>query len=203
LSEVSALWRAALRLSRAGRGWKALPPLLLFTDPARTPRPEGAAARLPRGCGVVYRAFGAPDAVRRGHALAKVCRRRGLVFIVGADPALAARLGADGVHLPERLSRRAGAIRALRRRFMVTAAAHGLPAALAARRAGVPAVIVSPIFPSLSPSAGRPLGRFALAAIVRAVGGPVYALGGVNARTVRSLGLTGAAGIAGVEALVS
>lgn len=175
--------------------------MLLFTDPARTPDPLAAARRLPPGAGVVFRPFGQAEALAHGPALARLCRRRGLVLFAGADPGLAARLGADGVHLPERLARRAGSIATLRRRFIVTAAAHGLPAALAARRAGVAAVVVSPVFVSASPSAGRPLGPMALAGIARAARLPVYALGGVNARTARRLKLTGVCGIAAVGAL--
>jgi thiamine-phosphate pyrophosphorylase len=180
-----------------------LPPLFLFTDPGRTPDPAAAAARLPHGAGVVYRAFGAADALVEGARLASVCRRRGLVLLVGADPALAARLGAAGVHLPQRLAGRAGTIRALRQRYLVTAAAHGRASALIARRAGVEALVVSPVFPSRSPSAGRPLGARALASLIREVKIPVYALGGVNARSVRALSRTGAIGVAAVEALMN
>ena len=175
--------------------------MLFFTDPLRTLTPGATAARLPRGCGVVFRAFGADDAIERGRALARVCRARRLTLLVGADPVLAARLDADGVHLPQRLAGRAGLVRALRARFLLTAAAHDLPAALRARRAGVDALIVSPIFASNSPSAGRPMGAFALARLTRAARIPVYALGGVNADTARALKLTGIVGLAAVEAL--
>jgi thiamine-phosphate pyrophosphorylase len=175
--------------------------MLLFTDPVRTADPAAIARRLPRGAGVVYRAFGAADAVEKGRALAVVCRRRGLILLVGADPGLAMRLGADGLHLPERMVFRAGRIRALQRRFRVTAAAHSLTAARRASKAGAQAIVVSPVFPSRSPSAGRPLGVFALARIVRRAGVPVYALGGVNTRTARRLKLAGVAGLAAIEAL--
>jgi thiamine-phosphate pyrophosphorylase len=175
--------------------------MLLFTDPARTPDLVAAAARLPRGCGVVFRPFGAASAFDQGRALAKVCRRRGLVLLVGADPRLAARLNADGVHLPQRLGGRAGAIRALRARFLVTAAAHDFPAALRARRGGVQALVISPVFASNSPSAGRPIGPLALARLARLAGAPAYALGGVNARTARALAQTGVVGLAAIEAL--
>jgi thiamine-phosphate pyrophosphorylase len=57
---------------------KALPPLLFFTDPARTPDPEAAARRLPKGAAVVFRAFGAPDAEARARRLRALCRARGL-----------------------------------------------------------------------------------------------------------------------------
>jgi thiamine-phosphate pyrophosphorylase len=133
--------------------------------------------------------------------LATICRRRGLVLLVGADAALAARLGANGVHLPQRLAGRAGVIRALRRRFLITAAAHDLPAILRARRAGAEALVISPVFPSRSRSAGQPLGPTALAGLVRRAKVPAYALGGVNARSARTLSLTGVTGLAAVEAL--
>jgi thiamine-phosphate pyrophosphorylase len=175
--------------------------MLLFTDPERTPDPAAAAGRLPRGAGVVFRAFGAADALATGRVLARVCRRRGLVLLVGADAALAARLGADGVHLPQRLAGRAGVTHALRRRFRVTAAAHDLPAVLRAGRAGAEGLVISPVFPSLSRSAGRPLGPMTLAGLVRRAKVPAYALGGVNARSARALRLTGVVGLAAVEAL--
>ncbi len=195
------LWRLARRLEARSPGRKPFPPLLLFTDPARTPDPAAAAERLPRGAGVVFRAFGAPDAMDKGRALARVCRQHGLVLLVGADPELARRLGAAGVHLPQRLAGRAGVIRALRRRFLVTAAAHDLRSVLKARRAGAEALVISPVFPSRSPSAGRPLGPMALAGLVRRARLPTYGLGGVSARSARVLGLTGVFGLAAVDAL--
>lgn len=182
---------------RSARPW---PRLLFFTDPVRTPDPARVAASLPRGAAIVYRAFGAPDAVATGRRLARLAHRRGVLMFVGADPRLAAAVGADGVHLPERLATRRGANNALKRRFRLTAAAHGLPAARRARAAGVEAVVVSPVFPSRSPSAGRPIGALRFRTLVRAAALPVYALGGVNPRTARGLKGSGAAGLAAVEA---
>ena len=135
--------------------------------------------------------------------IARVARRRGVLLLVGADGALAARLDADGVHLPQRLAGRAGLVRMLRRRFLVTAAAHDLPAALRARRAGVQAIVVSPVFPSHSPSAGQALGVLRLATLIRKAGLPAYALGGVTARTARRFPLSGAVGMAAIEGLTT
>ncbi|MDP3867828.1 thiamine phosphate synthase [Phenylobacterium sp.] len=179
---------------RAGRR-KPLPALLYFTDPVRTPDPEAAAARLIRGSAIVYRAFGAADAQAVALRLKAIARRRGLKLLIGADEALAARVGADGVHLPERLASRAVRIRAKHPNWLITAAAHGPRAA----RAQVDAVVVSAIFPSNSTSAGGPLGPLRLARIVSAARSPVYALGGVNQTTAARLLATGVVGIAGVE----
>jgi thiamine-phosphate pyrophosphorylase len=172
--------------------------VFLVTDPERTPYPIALAQGLPRGAGVIYRAFGAADAPDTGLALAKIARRRGLVLLIGAD---AVRAPGAGVHLPQRMAHRAGAIRRARAPILVTVAAHGLPALIAARRAGADAALMSAVFPSHSRSAGRPLGPVRFAALVRQAGLPVYALGGVNARTARRLKGSGACGLAMVEGL--
>jgi thiamine-phosphate pyrophosphorylase len=157
------------------------------------------AERLPKGAAVVFRPFGQARALRQGPALRALARRRGLTFLVGADARLAGRLKADGVHLPERLAHRAGAIRRAHPGWLVTAAAHSARAVFAARRAGAMAVVISTVFPSRSPSAGRPLGPLRFAALSRLA--PAYALGGVNARTARRLVATQAIGLAGIEGL--
>jgi thiamine-phosphate pyrophosphorylase len=199
--EMEALSRTAARL----RPWlvrgKPLPNLLFFTDPERTPDPERVAERLPTGAAVVFRAFGAPDAVDRGLRLREITRRRGLLLLVGADEALARAVQADGLHLPERLSGALPRLRADHPDWLITIAAHDEAAAKAGAAAGADALVVSPVFPSHSPSAGAPLGVEGLGRVIEAVKTPVYALGGVRADTVAQLADTGIVGIAAVEAL--
>jgi thiamine-phosphate pyrophosphorylase len=195
------LWRCARTLRPAHVRGKTLPRLFFFTDPIRVPDPEAVARRLPRGAGIVYRAFGAPDAVARGRRLARIARRRGLLLLTGADAGLAARIGADGVHLPERSAGSAAGLRRARPGWIVSCAAHSAVAIVRARRAGANAVFLSPVFESASPSAGRPLGGLRFAQLVRGARLPVYALGGVDARTARQIARSGAAGLADVGAL--
>jgi thiamine-phosphate pyrophosphorylase len=158
--------------------------------------------RLPRGSGVIYRAFGDPAAVAKGRRLVRAARRRGVLVLAGADAGLAAQVGADGVHLPERLAARARGLKRGRPTWIVTAAAHAGAAIVSARRGGADAVFVSPVFESASPSAGRPIGSLRFAALTLAAPLPVLALGGVNAKTARRLARTRAVGIAAVEALL-
>jgi thiamine-phosphate pyrophosphorylase len=173
--------------------------LLFFTDPVRTPDAEALVAALPRGTGLVFRAFGAADAQVRGVRLRRIARARGLTLLVGADAALAARIGADGVHLPERAAAKSRRLKRAHPGWIVTCAAHSLPAALRARRFGADAAVVSAVFPSRSPSAGPPIGPMRLARLVSAAGLPVYGLGGVNNETARRLKDAGLVGLAGVE----
>lgn len=185
------------RKAAAARG---LPRLLVFTDPTRTPDLEALAAGLPPGAALVFRAFGAPDAEAVARRLLKQVRARRGRLLIGADAGLAARIGADGVHLPERAAGRARALKTARPGWLVTAAAHSPAAARAARAAGADAAVVSAVFPSRSPSAGAPLGPLRLAQIARLAGLPIYALGGVNDATAGRLRDLPLAGLAAVEA---
>jgi thiamine-phosphate pyrophosphorylase len=198
---IEGVWRSARTLGPARVRGKALPRLFFFTDPARTPDPEATIRRLPRGSGLIYRAFGDPDATGKGRRLVRAARRRGLLVLAGADPGLAARIGADGVHLPERSARKARGLRRARTKWIITAAAHSATAIVRARNAGADAVFVSPVFVSASPSAGRPLGHLRFASMVRSARLPVFALGGIDARSARTVRRTGAAGVGAIEAL--
>lgn len=193
-----ALWRAAATLGRRRRLGKGLPVVWFVTDPERTPDPVAIAERLPRGAGVIFRHFGRPDAGPVAARLSAVARRRGLVLLIGADDALAAKVGANGVHLPERQVGRLGRMRAKRPGWLITVAAHTPRALAAGGRAD--GVLLSTVFASRSPSAGRPIGAVRLAALVRRSVAPVYALGGVGAGTVGRLLGSRAAGFAAVEA---
>ena len=185
---------------RTARGI-ALPNLLFFTDPARVPDPEAVAERLQEGDGVVFRAFGAADAIDRGLRLRAIADQRGLILLAGADEALAEAIGADGVHLPERTRNLTPTLRAGRPGWLITVAAHDHDAVIAASALGADALVVSPIFRSSSPSAGAPLGVEGLRKMVAATATPIYALGGIRAGTVEGLKNTGIVGLAAVEAL--
>lgn len=174
-----------------------MPALFFFTDPERTPDPLDPAKRLPRGAAVVYRHYGAANRTRTAHRLADVCRARGLVLLIAADPALAWRVGAAGVHWPEQRlpARRDDTMQ------LVTAAAHSAAGVARACAFGADACVLAPIFPTRSGSDRAPLGLFGASQIARASAIPVIALGGVNARTARRLTGRGFAGLAAVEAL--
>ena len=179
---------------------KGLAALWMVTDPDRMSDPAQAARVLPMGAGVIYRAFGRADAVAVGQALRRVTHSRGVIFLVGADAALARRVGADGVHLPQRLAHRAPRLRAAHPHWRITAAAHDAAAIRRAEHWGLDAVLVSPVFPSRSPSAKGWLGPVRFESLVRSARIPVIALGGVNGRTAKRLSNSSCAGLAAVEA---
>ncbi|HEY3888658.1 MAG TPA: thiamine phosphate synthase [Caulobacteraceae bacterium] len=181
---------------------RSIPSLFFLTDPTRTPDPARVMARLPAGSAVIYRAFGSPAAEAQGRALRRLARARRLVFLVGADAGLAQRLGADGVHLPERLMRLAPRLRQAHPNWLITTAAHGPRAVAAAARLKLDAALVSAVFASDSPSAGRPLGPLRFAQASRQARLPVVALGGIDRRTAGRLVNSGATGLAAIGGLI-
>jgi thiamine-phosphate pyrophosphorylase len=183
------------------RRGRALPALWLFSDPVRLPDPIAAAARLPRGGGIVAR--GVAPGVLRG--LSVLARRRGLVLLV-AGQGRAALAAAAGLHVPDRrgvagllpflAARRAGAPFAA-----LTLAAHGGAAGAArARRLRPDLVFLSPIFPTASHPGAPALGPLRWAALARRAGAPAAALGGVAAATAARVP-RGAAGVAAIGGL--
>jgi thiamine-phosphate pyrophosphorylase len=194
----AALRRKLCAAARLAKPSDNRPRALFVTDPVRTADILAIAARLPRGFGIVWRHFGAADRLESGRRLARLCRRRGLVLLVSADPALAARIGAHGVHWPE--ARLKG--HRLRPAGMIeTAAAHAPRAIHRAARLGIDAAIVSAVFPSRSPSAGKPLGPIRFRQMARTASIPVYALGGLNAANA-ARAMAHAAGWAAIDGVI-
>ena len=196
---MGTLAEAAARLKRAAGS--DLPALVLMTDDVRLADPLPAARALPAGSAVILRHYRAPERAALARSLAAIARRRGLVLLVGEDPALARRVGAHGVHLPERAIGRAGAVR-WHKDWMITAAAHSPAALRAAAAAGADAALLSPLFPTVSHPGVRPHGLHRFAALANASPLPVYALGGIGRDHARLLQSSGAVGIAGIGGLI-
>jgi thiamine-phosphate pyrophosphorylase len=174
-----------------------LPSLWLFTDPVRTPDPLALAARLPEGSGVVYRHFGKADRVQEAEALRALTRRRGLTLLIGADLELCLRTFADGLHAPEKGMQNLARIRRSAPHLLLTVAAHSASALRRSRVAD--AAFLSPIFPSASPSAGRPIGLARATRMAATSPVPVIGLGGVTPARAAALMRRGFAGAAGIE----
>lgn len=172
-----------------------LPALALFTDDARLAAPLAAVRALPMGAMVVVRAREAARRAALARDVIAITRRRGLVVLIADDPDLAARLGADGLHLPERRARTAAHWRALHPRWLITAAAHGA----AAGDAALDAIFLSPVFATASHPGGAALGALRANALARRCVVPVYALGGIDAQNARLL--HGFIGLAAIGAL--
>lgn len=171
--------------TRHARG-RALPAIVLMTDDARKVDWVAAVAALPRGSAVVVRHRDAKGRERLARLLRPVCHARRVALLIADDAALAQRVGANGVHVPERQLARLPGIRARNARWLVSCSAHGAAAVLRANRLAADAIFVSPVFATASHPDHRALGVTRFAALVCG-GGAVYALGGIEMKTIRRL----------------
>lgn len=195
------LARAAARLNARGPAAGLLPPLVLMTDDERLCDPVGAARALPRGSLVILRAREDGRRAALGEALADVARQRDLVLLVAGDAVLAARVAADGIHLPQARAHEAVHWHTRFPRWLITCAAHDGRAIARAARFGAAAVLLSSVFPTLSHAGAPALGPMRLRLLAQKARIPVYALGGVDAETARRLDGAALAGIAAIGAL--
>lgn len=155
----------------------------LFTDAQRLADPVAAMRRLPAGTGVVLRHYGTAERENLAQAMVQLARQRGLCLLLAGDGAMAMRLGADGLHIPQALLRRA-----LWRPD--TAAAHDAAAIVTAWRIGARAVFISPVFATASHPGASGLGLLRFAALLRLArryGLKAYALGGIDNQAQRRL----------------
>jgi thiamine-phosphate pyrophosphorylase len=182
-----------------------LPALIFITDQARVPNPLAVIAELGPGTAVILRDYETPDRETLGQKLARACHDKAIKFLVAGDGALAERLEADGLHMPEN---RAGNIplwRARHPNWLITAAAHSATALTQAQRAGADAALLSPVFASQShpetlSGAAVTLGAEGFARLSRQSPLPVYALGGITAENAALIKGEKTAGLAAISA---
>ena len=130
-----------------------------------------------------------------------LCRDAGVPFVLDDEVAIAAEVGADGVHVGQDDLACAEARRLLGPDAIIGVSAHTVAQARAAQAAGADyigagALIATPTKPDAAVVSARELRR-----MTKAVDIPVVGIGGLNARTVEVLAGSGAAGAAVVSAL--
>ena len=121
--------------------------------------------------------------------------------LVNGRPDIALVCGAHGVQLPEE----GLPVAAVKRAFpalAVGASRHSLDGAKQAESEGADFVLLGPVFTTPGKES-RALGTDVFAAAARAVGIPVYGIGGIDAENAATLARAGAAGLALVRPFLS
>ncbi|KAJ1638782.1 thiamine phosphate synthase superfamily [Pavlovales sp. CCMP2436] len=193
-----------LRAASAFRA-QSLPALVCLTDAPRQ-GPFGAIvdALAAAGSWVIFRDYAMPPA-ERAEAAARareLCSARGITLFVARDLDLALRIGAEGFHCPQSLIPSMASWRHAHPGLLFSAACHDEDSLRQACEAGATFALVSPVFPTRSHPGVHTMGTAHLRALVQSVPSlPVYAMGGVTARTMGELidAGSGVAGVAGID----
>lgn len=178
------LARHARALNMCHARGRALPAIVLMTDDTRDEDWVAAASALPRGSAVIVRHRDPALREQLARRLSPICRAKRVALLIADDAALAQRVRADGAHLPEKRIGRLLGVRATNSTWLVTGAAHSAAAVRRARDAD--AVFVSPVFETASHLGRGALGVVRFAELARE-GRAVYALGGIDTKTIRRL----------------
>ncbi len=182
--------------------------LYAITDPALTPDdrllPAAEAALFGGARLLQYRdkTASADQRRRRASQLRALCHEYDARFIVNDDPALAAEVGADGVHIGQSDGGIAAARALLGDQRIVGVSCHGdLTLAREAARAGADYLALGRFFPSSTKPQAPPADIATLKQACREFHLPVVAIGGVNPDNAPQLIQAGAACVAVIEAL--
>ncbi|GIP59649.1 thiamine phosphate synthase [Paenibacillus woosongensis] len=134
--------------------------------------------------------------------LQAACRRAGVPFIVNDDVELAARIGADGLHVGQD-DESAGAVRARIGNRILGVSAHTVKEARTALVHGADYIGVGPVYPTISKDDARPVQGTGMIQDMRAQGIqlPIVGIGGINAERAAEVVRAGADGVAVISAV--
>lgn len=130
-----------------------------------------------------------------------LCRRKGAVSIINDNVEIAAKTGADGVHVGQE-DLAAGRVRALLGPDkLIGVSAHTVAEALAAQAAGADYLGTGAAFVTGTKADAKPISKETIRAITAAVDIPVVAIGGISRDNILELKGCGLDGVAVVSAL--
>ena len=156
------------------------------------------------GAGIVQlreKHLGQTDFLAEAERFVALCRDKGAVSIINDDVEIAARVGADGVHVGQEDLEAGRARQLLGPDKLIGVSAHSVEEALAAQAAGADYLGVGAAFVTGTKTDAKPISRETIRAITAAVDIPVVAIGGITRDNILELKDSGLAGVAVVSAL--
>ncbi len=125
------------------------------------------------------------------------------MFVVNGDPELAARIGADGVHLPEAAMSVLAARQMAGPGVLVGRSVHSTAAAKSAATERADYVVAGTVYPSPTHPGGQASGAVIVRSIASAVDLPVIGIGGIDASNAAFVMAAGARGVACISAILA
>ncbi len=141
--------------------------------------------------------------LRQGQALQELCREFGVPFIMNDRPDLAAKLGADGVHVGQKDLNLAQTRHIVGPQAIIGVSVSTVEEAVEAAKGGADYLGISPVFTTPTKTdTPQATGLSGLRAIRQAVSLPLVAIGGVDARNAAEVLAAGADGLAVIRAIL-
>ena len=173
---------------------KKLPKIIIIFDDKKFIKKKFESLKIPRGSAILFRSYKIKDRKKIAKEILKFCRIKSLKLLISSDVKLAREINADGVHLPEymiydqsKINWKRFKVWKSKFKWIVTAAAHIKKTLYVAIKYDIDAVLLSPVFPSKSHPNSKNLGLNKFSKIVKKTKLPIYALGGINIKNIKSL----------------
>ena len=149
--------------------------------------------KIPNGAAILLRSYKIKGRKKIAKQLLKFCKIKKLKLLISEDIKLARDINADGVHFPTYMVKKdiinwslINKIK-IKKNLIITTAIHNSKELENAQLFDFDAGLVAPVFPSKSHPNGKSLGIRKFSKLVDKSDLPIYALGGINAKNIKSL----------------
>jgi len=149
--------------------------------------------KIPKESAFLLRSYKTAGRKKIAKQLLEFCKMKKLKLLIASDIKLAEDINAHGVHFPEYMIKKNkinwGVVKKnkLEKKWIITIAAHNLQILKKAEFFDIDAALLSPVFPSESHPNSKNLGINKFAEIAKKTKLPIYALGGINIKNIKSL----------------
>ena len=150
--------------------------------------------KIPKQAAFLLRSYKAKSRKKIAKQLLKFCKMKKLKLLIASDIKLAEDINAHGVHFPEYMIKKKNKINwviikknKLKKNWIITVSAHNLQILKKAEFFNIDAALLSPVFSSKSHPNRKNLGVNKFAEITKKTKLPIYALGGINIKNIKSL----------------
>ena len=150
--------------------------------------------KIPKESAFLLRSYKVKGRKKIAKQLLKFCKMKKLKLLIASDIKLAEDINAHGVHFPEYMIKKKNIINwvivkniKLRKNWIITTAVHSLQAIKNAEFFDIDAALLSPVFSSKSHPNEKNLGINKFLKIVKKTKLPIYPLGGINIKNIKSL----------------
>ena len=170
-----------------------LPKIIIIFNDNVFNRNKFSNLKIPKKSAILLRAYKLKNRKKIAKQLLKFCRMKKIKLLIGSDIKLAKDINADGVHFPEYMIKKKKIKwdifkkTKLKKDWIVTTAAHNIQTLKKAENFDIDAALLSPVFNSKSHPNTKSLGINKFSKILKKTNLPIYALGGINIKNIKSL----------------
>ena len=171
-----------------------LPKIIIIFDDNFFDKKKFLELKIPKNSAFLLRSYDAQGRKKIAKDLLKFCKMKKLKLLIASDIKLAKDINAHGVHFPEYMIKKKKKINWIivkkiksKKNWIITTAAHNLQAIKKAENYDIDAALLSPVFSSKSHPNSKSLGINKFIKIIKKTKLPIYALGGINIKNVKSL----------------